>query len=121
MLNDGETGAGITQQPAGIEVDRGTESNVTFVYNDTDDQMDIRHRNIGSRTFTSAHETYDLGSTTARWRDLYLSGSSIKLGVADITSDADGVITLGSAGIVTTEEVKTTPTTTNVTVDLKIL
>ena len=45
--------------------------------------------------------------------------SSIKLGVADITSDNDGVITLGSAGIVTTEEVKTTLTTTNVTVDHK--
>ena len=32
--------------------------------------------------------TYDLGSTTKRWRDLYLSGSTINLGGAVIKADA---------------------------------
>lgn len=35
----------------------------------------------------TANETYDLGSVTNRFRDLYLSGTSINLGGIDITSD----------------------------------
>jgi len=34
--------------------------------------------------------TYDLGNATNKWRDLYLSGSSIKLGSQTITSNSDG-------------------------------
>ena len=36
------------------------------------------------------HEAYDLGSSTLRWRDLYLSGSTINLGGTEISADADG-------------------------------
>ena len=36
--------------------------------------------------------TYDLGSTTNRWRDLYLSGSTIDLGGTLISRDQDGDI-----------------------------
>ena len=39
----------------------------------------------------NANETYDLGSATYRFRDLYLSGSSIKLGSATITSSGTAV------------------------------
>ena len=35
----------------------------------------------------STTEIYDLGSTDLRWRDLYLSGSTIYLGSAEISSD----------------------------------
>ena len=42
----------------------------------------------------SASEVYDLGSPTARWRDLYLSGSSLYLGSALITADQAGVLNL---------------------------
>jgi len=37
------------------------------------------------------NETYDLGSPTKRWRDIYLSGSSIHLGSAIITSQFGAV------------------------------
>ena len=37
-----------------------------------------------------ANETYDLGTNTNRWRDLYLSGSTIVLGDTKITTDASG-------------------------------
>ena len=36
----------------------------------------------------TAHESYDLGSATQRWRDLYLSGSTIDLGGTKISRDA---------------------------------
>ena len=43
----------------------------------------------------SANITYDLGSNTQRWRDLYLSGSTINLGGATIKTDAaSGAIAL---------------------------
>jgi hypothetical protein len=43
----------------------------------------------------SANITYDLGSNTQRWRDLYLSGSTIDLGGATIKTDAtSGAIAL---------------------------
>ena len=41
----------------------------------------------------SQHETYDLGSSSLRWRDLYLSGSTINLGGTEISRDGDGHVT----------------------------
>lgn len=38
----------------------------------------------------SVHETYDLGSSSLRWRDLYLSGSTIDLGGTRISRDSGG-------------------------------
>ena len=35
--------------------------------------------------------TYDLGTETKRWRDLYLSGDTIKLGNASISATGDGI------------------------------
>jgi hypothetical protein len=39
-----------------------------------------------------ADETYDLGSATFKWRDLYLSGSSIQLGSASITASGTALV-----------------------------
>lgn len=41
VLNDGETGAGITLVTSGIEIDRGTETNVSFVYDDSIDSFRV--------------------------------------------------------------------------------
>lgn len=46
----------------------------------------------------SLHETYDLGSTNLRWRDLYLSGSTIDLGGTKITRDIDGNVEFKDGG-----------------------
>ena len=48
-------------------------------------------------------EIYDLGSTAKRWRDLYLSGSTIDLGGTLITRDATGDINFKDSG---TDELK---------------
>jgi hypothetical protein len=42
---------------------------------------------VGGNIYPSTTETYDLGTTTQRWRDLYLSGSSINLGGLDMSYD----------------------------------
>jgi hypothetical protein len=43
----------------------------------------------------AANVTYDLGSPTASWKDLYLSGNTIFLGAANLTS-SDNTITVGN-------------------------
>lgn len=40
----------------------------------------------------SATETYDLGSPTHRWRDLYLSENSLKLGTVPVSSDGSNIV-----------------------------
>lgn len=47
--------------------------------------------NIGGHVIPDTDVTYDLGSATYRFRDLYLSGSSIDLGGVAITSDGTSI------------------------------
>ena len=50
---------------------------------------------VAGNLLPSANVTYDLGSATYRWRDLYLSGNTINLGGATIKTDAaSGAIAL---------------------------
>jgi hypothetical protein len=47
--------------------------------------------NLNASLLPTTDITYDLGSATYRWRDLYLSGSSIKLGESTITATGTAV------------------------------
>ena len=42
VLNNGETGAGVTAGTAGIEIDRGTEDSATLQWNETDDVWEFK-------------------------------------------------------------------------------
>ena len=44
------------------------------------------------------NNTYDLGSSTKRWRDIYLSSNSIDLAGATISSDGTGAISIAATG-----------------------
>ena len=85
VLNSDE--AGTPSQNAGIEIERGTSTNVTFVWDETNDMW-----TTSAQTLKTGHMlpetdiTYDLGSTALKWRDLYLSGSTIKLGGATLSA-----------------------------------
>lgn len=46
---------------------------------------------ISGHLLPSTNVTYDLGSATYRFRDLYLSGSTIQLGTASLTTSGDSV------------------------------
>lgn len=48
-------------------------------------------RAVGGSLIPDANETYDLGSSSYRFRDLYLSGASINLGGLEITSDGSSL------------------------------
>ena len=60
----------------------------------------------------SASEVYDLGSPTLRWRDLYLAGSSLYLGTAQITANLAGIVNL-PAGTTVNGELIRNPAETN--------
>ena len=42
VLNNGETAAGVTAGSSGIEIDRGTADNATFLWNETDDVFEVK-------------------------------------------------------------------------------
>ena len=43
--------------------------------------------------------TYDLGSSSKRWRDIYLSGNTIDLAGATISSDGSGTVSISADGV----------------------
>lgn len=48
--------------------------------------------NLNASLIPTDNETFDLGSNVSRWRDLYLSGSSIQLGSATITASGSSIV-----------------------------
>jgi len=63
--------------------------------------------NVLGNLLPSANITYDLGSATQAWRDLYLSGTSIKLGAATITSSGTSV-SVGTGNLTANNFIATT-------------
>ena len=55
--------------------------------------------NFSANLIPSANAVYDLGSATAQWKDLYLTGSTIKLGGITISELAgEGITITGTSG-----------------------
>ena len=50
----------------------------------------LDYENLTGNLIPSANITYDLGSATYRWKDLYLSGTTIDLGGTKISKDSSG-------------------------------
>jgi hypothetical protein len=57
----------------------------------------------------SANITYDIGSTSKRWKDLYLSGNTIYIGNSTITATSDGISINGGNGNVTANNLTSVP------------
>jgi len=75
--------------------------NTGFTFNINSGNVDIPGNvNPTGNIIPSGNVTYDLGSSTARWKDLYLSGSSIYIGTSKIEEDSNGnvIITNGDGG-----------------------
>ena len=53
---------------------------------------------IAAHLIPATNDTYDLGSSSKRWRTAYLAASSIDLGGATISSDGSGTIAIAAAG-----------------------
>src|SRR6056300_265838 len=65
--------------------DKITEGSNNLFY--TDARVQAKLGNVSGDIIPDTNIAYDLGSTTNRFRDLYLSGNSIQLGTREITQD----------------------------------
>jgi hypothetical protein len=80
ILNNGETGAGVTNTTSGIEIDRGSESNKTLVWDDSVDKW-----TIGAETFVAATFEGNLtGDVTAE--DVQINGATSRLTFDSLTA-----------------------------------
>ena len=63
----------------------------------TGDDVTITGR-IAAHLVPKTNDTYDLGSSSKRWRTAYLAASTIDLGGATISSDGSGTISIAATG-----------------------
>jgi len=68
---------------------------------------------VGGNVIPNANVTYDLGNATNRFKDLWLSGTTIHLGGTSITTDSGGNVSLGnitfsSEGTISSSDIVTT-------------
>ena len=59
---------------------------------------DLNLTSVAQSILPSDTNTYDLGSPTKRWKDIYLSSNSINLDGATISSDGTGTINIAATG-----------------------
>ena len=89
-LADGEVAVNITDQKiyirnGGSIVELANASGADF-------------SSVGEDILPSTTETYNLGSDSKRWNELFLAGSTINLGGSTISSDGTGAIQISATG-----------------------
>jgi hypothetical protein len=89
-LNEGETGAGVSLGTAGIEIDRGTNPNVSFVWSEADSYFTTGTNNLNG----------NIVSATTRFEGA-LTGNVTGDVTGDLTGDSAGTHTGPVVGIVT--------------------
>ena len=91
-LEDGEIAVNITDKKVFV---RNGESIVT-VANFNESAVDLGA--ITSSIIPLNNNAIDLGTSSKRWRDLYLSGNTLNIGGATISSDGTGSISISATG-----------------------
>ena len=79
----------------------GSHTGLSVAYDDAGDgaiDITVDYSAIASNLIPDGNETRDLGSSAKRWRDLYLSGSTIDLGGTEISKDSDGNVEMSASG-----------------------
>ena len=102
-LEDGEVAINITDKKVFVR----SGDNIVTVANFSDSSVDLGA--ITEHILPDTTETYDLGSTSKRFRSLYLAGNTIDIGGSTISSDGTGTISISATGA-------TLPLNSNVTV-----
>jgi hypothetical protein len=86
-----------------IKSDDGVENIKQFEpgtkYTDSDTSSFL-NGNVNTDIIPDTNEVYDLGTPSKRFRELYLSGNTINIGGAEISSDGTGKISISANGAV---------------------
>jgi hypothetical protein len=102
-LEDGEVAINITDKKVFVR----NGASIVTVANFSNSSVDLGA--IVEHLLPDTTETYDLGSTSKRFRSLYLAGNTIDIGGSTISSDGTGTISISATGA-------TLPLNSNVTV-----
>ena len=62
-------------------------------------EVSVDHLAVAEDILPDATGTRNLGSSSKRWKELFLSGTTVNLGGATISSDGTGVISIASTGV----------------------
>ena len=92
-LEDGEVAVNITDK---VVYMRSGGSIVTVANFNSGSSVDLSA--IDQHILPDTTETYDLGSTSKRFRSLYLAGDTIDIGGSTISSDGTGQISISANG-----------------------
>ena len=115
ILNDGESGTGISGGTSGIEVDRGSSTNARLVYDESNDKWSIDNGSgaltpISSSAGGAGLENIVEDTTPQLGGDLDVNGNNIGQASADVTIlaeevnlDADAVRILNNPGTPSSE------------------
>ena len=79
----------------------GSHTGLSVSYDDAGDgaiDLTVDYSSIAADLVPDGNETRDLGSSSNRWRDLYLSGSTIDLGGTELSKDSDGNVEVSASG-----------------------
>ncbi len=93
-LEDGEIAVNITDKKVFVR----NGGSIITVANFTADAADIDLGAITQSIIPLNNNAIDLGSSSKRWRDLYLSGNTLNIGGATISSDGTGAISISATG-----------------------
>lgn len=91
VVNNGEVGAGVTNGSAGIEVDRGTETNYKFVFDETDDSFKVGEDGSLQKVATREDTPTDTG--VASWDDAtskFVTSRDIDVDSITVSGNVDG-------------------------------
>lgn len=91
-LEDGEIAVNVNDKKVFVR----NGASIVTVANFNESAVDLT--SIGSNLLPTTTTTFDLGSSSKRWRDLYLSGNTIDLAGATISSDGTGAISISASG-----------------------
>lgn len=92
------------------------DDNVTVTYDSSSSQYTFAFTNT---TFTGSlipdsNEAYDLGSSTKKWKDLFLSGNTITLGTLDLKDSNGNFVIIDSDGGKTAVSIKVSTTNSDI-------
>ena len=94
LLNSGETGAGVTEGTSGIQIDRGSLTDESFLWSEVLSGWTLN--TLTAQTLKAVNANLDtLTSTTIYCNDIYTSGASIHLGDATISYNGSVNINTG--------------------------
>ena len=91
LSGSADNSANLNSQPGSYYLDFDNHTNNPFT-------QSVAAITSSGHFVPSQNEIYDLGSSTLRWRDLYLSGSTIDLGGTKISRDVDGNVEFSDGG-----------------------